>query len=112
MARLIRDRERGQWSDDRKGGLATFRPQLEQLSLVTGVLRGRPYSDTTMATQNEIRPQKKLKPDPFFFRTHRLDFGSHTLQGGGGSKTRGSKESFEDMGNRRWFLGVLHCQTK
>ena len=40
-------RKRPGRSDDRKGGLAMFRPQLEQLSLVTGVLKGRPHSDTT-----------------------------------------------------------------
>ena len=40
-------RKRPGQSDDRKGGLATFRPQLEQLSLVTGVLEGRPLSGTT-----------------------------------------------------------------
>ena len=45
-------------SDDQKGGLATFRPQLEQLSLVTGVLKGRPHPDTTMAAQHKTRPQK------------------------------------------------------
>ena len=66
-------RKRPGRSDDQKGGLAMFRPRLEQLSLVTGVLKGRPLLGTTyaffnletrflmdfsIATQNKTRPLK------------------------------------------------------
>ena len=84
--------------------LSSLRHNIQFLQFKGQVLDG--FLDSHTKTKLDHR---KVDARPFF-RTCFLD--NRTLQGGGGSKTQGSKESFEDMGNRRWFLGVLHCQTK